>query len=263
MAMVLIDDLAAGVRLLTLNRPKVNVFNLELMQSLSSAVKDAEQEASVRALVVRGAGAVFSAGLDFKALLQSHVEGTQRAEHFGSAMDQAFFDVWTCRKPTVAVVTGHAIAAGYFVALACDFRYVVAGGGRYGMNELVFGAGFTRTAIEIGRHALQQHMAHAIQNAELFGWQEGLRNGSFHAGFENEEQLLAAAVAQAAKVGAMPPEAYAHVKAQLLDPYVDEVLAETGEEKRKTLEIYRSRETLQAIKRYVASLGGQQAAVPD
>ncbi len=255
MSVLLSETLPGGVRLLTLNRPKANVFDIDLMESLSAAVKDAEKDGDVRAILLRGTGPVFSAGLDFKAMMMARSESDAQAERFGASMSQAFLDVWQCSKPTVAAVTGHAIAAGFFVAIACDFRYVVEGVGQYGINELSFGAGFPAIAVEIGRYALQQHMPRAIQSAELFGWQEGLRNGSFHASFGAEEQLVAAATEQAAKTGAMPREAYAHVKTQLLAPYVARVMAESETMKQRTAEIFQSEETMQAIMKHVMNMG--------
>ncbi|MBZ0253493.1 MAG: enoyl-CoA hydratase/isomerase family protein, partial [Candidatus Methylomirabilis sp.] len=240
------------------NRPKMHVFNLELMEAILTALRDAEADAAVRAIVLRGAGSVFSAGLDFKAMMQARMEGPEQGERFGETMRQGFRNVWTCPKPTVAAVTGHAIAAGFFVAAACDFRYVAEGPGRYGMNELVFGAPFPPIAVEIGRYALQREMAHAIQSAELYGWEEGLRNGTFHKSFPTEEAVVKAAVEQAAKVGAMPREAYAQVKSQLLAPYVARVDNESEEHKRMTAAIYDSAETLEATMRYVANIVGQK-----
>jgi len=252
MAVLLHETLAGGVRLLTLNRPKQNPFDAELGDALSAAVKEAEGDPAVRALVLRGTGAVFSAGLDFKALMQSQMQAG--GEHFGTATSQALADVWTCPKPTVAAVTGHAIAFGFFAAVACDFRYVLEGPGKYGMNELSFGAGFPLLSIEIGRFALQRHMATAILSAELFDWREGLRNGTFHASFASEEQLMAAAVSRAAQIGAMPREAYAHVKEQLLRPYVERWKAETPAQQQVTAAIYRSDESMQALMQHASRL---------
>ena len=252
MPVLLEETLAGGVRLLTLNRPKNNPFDIELGEAVSAAVKGAEADPAVRALVLRGTGTVFSAGLDFKMLMQAQMGGA--GDRFGTATSQALADVWTCPKPTVAAVTGHAIALGYFVAVACDFRYVLEGPGKYGMNELTFGAGFPLLSIEVGRCALQQHMAKAILSAEMFDWQEGLRNGSFHASYADEDALLAAAVAQAAQIGAMPREAYAHVKEQLLRPYVERWRAETAAQREVTASIYRSEETLQALMTYASGI---------
>lgn len=258
MSVLLTENFAGGVRLLTLHRPRMNVFNIELMQALSRAVKEAETDVTVRAVVIRGAGSVFSAGLDFQALITARAAG--QTGPFGEAMHQCFLDIWSCPKPTVASVTGHAIAAGFFVAAACDFRHVVEGPGQYGINELLFGAGFPPIAVEIGRWALQRNMAYAIQSAELFDWREGLRNGSFHASHADEDQTLAAALGRAATVGAMPQAAYAHVKAQLLAPYVQRVLGQTPALRERTAAIFENEETVHSMLKYVTGIAARRGA---
>jgi len=256
MTVVKIDDLEGGVRLLTLSRPKANLFRVDLAEAISAAVAEATKDDAVRALVFRGEGMCFSGGLDFRALMEAQMAGPEERERFGDAVHRAFIDVWTCPKATVAAMTGHAIAAGWLVGAACDFRCVIEGPGKYGLNELEFGAGFPPIAIEIGRYVLQHRFAAHIQNGECYGWEEGVRNGTFHGSFKSEKELMDAAQAQAARVGAMPRAAYNHVKQQLIAPYMERVKAETPEHKARTAAIYQDPETMEAIMAYVAKVTG-------
>src|SRR5438045_3939920 len=71
------------VALLTLNRPTVmNAFNEELIQSLTNALRDAERDAGVGAVVITGSGRAFCAGQD----LQSRRAIFERGEvpHLGA-----------------------------------------------------------------------------------------------------------------------------------------------------------------------------------
>jgi enoyl-CoA hydratase/carnithine racemase len=61
---LLLTDLKEGVFTITLNRPKVNAFNFELIAALQSAFKQAERDDQVRCVVLTGAGDAFSAGQD-------------------------------------------------------------------------------------------------------------------------------------------------------------------------------------------------------
>src|SRR5690606_25662959 len=64
---VLREDLAGGVRLLTLNRPdKKNACNIGQAAGLRDAVREATADDAVRVIVVTGAGDAFSAGADMK-----------------------------------------------------------------------------------------------------------------------------------------------------------------------------------------------------
>jgi 2-(1,2-epoxy-1,2-dihydrophenyl)acetyl-CoA isomerase len=61
---ILRTDLTDGVLTLTLNRPKVNAFNFELIEAVKAAFKQAERDDQVRCVLLTGSGSVFSAGQD-------------------------------------------------------------------------------------------------------------------------------------------------------------------------------------------------------
>ncbi len=256
MAALLIDDMPGGVRCLTLSRPRANAFDPALMLCLSDAMEQIAADKNVRAVVVTGAGDYFSNGLDFSALLETLGKDMAGLKRFSDAMKKAFLGVWTCPRPTVAAVNGPAIAAGFLVAAACDFRYVLEGVEKFGLNELAFGAGFPPIAIEIGRYALGRALPPAILGALLFSWEEGLKNGSFHKSFFSQEQLLKCAYEKAARLGKMPQEAYAHVKAQVLLPFLKRVMEQTPEHEKKTFAMYSTDESARAITEHIARITG-------
>ncbi len=233
-----------GVLLVRLERPKANTFDLDLMASVRDAIAEALARHEVRALVLTGQGSFFSAGLDFKALQMALMGGSEAALAFMGSMRGVFLDLWGCTKPTVAAVNGHAIAAGLFLALCCDHRVVVQGDAEFAVNELAFGAGFPPIAIELGRWTMGRDFAQVILGAHRWGWRAGLANNSFHEAAESPEELLRVAIETAAHLGAMPASAYAHVKAQLIAPHLERVLAETPEHAARTAAIYTSPESL-------------------
>ncbi|NDC58381.1 MAG: enoyl-CoA hydratase, partial [Alphaproteobacteria bacterium] len=66
--LVLIDDPRPHVRRLTLNRPdKRNALSNDLRREMFAALEAADQDGDVRVVVIRGAGACFSAGYDLSA----------------------------------------------------------------------------------------------------------------------------------------------------------------------------------------------------
>ena len=248
------EEREGGVRLITLRRPKVNAFDIELMTALSEAMVEAGQQKEIRAVVVTGEGSVFSGGLDFKELFKASMGGPAGAAQFGDAMRQAFIDFWTCPRPTVAAVNGSAIAAGFLIAIACDFRFVTEDDGKYGLNEVTFGAGFPPIAIELGRYVLGRHMPEAILEGELYDWRVGLENGTFNHSVPADEDVVERALEHAKKLGAYPQEAYAHVKAQLIEPYMRVVNNETDEHKAKTASIFTTIETVEALMKYASGV---------
>lgn len=252
-------DVAGGVRVLTLQRPPANAFDLELMTALSTSIHAANDDSGVRALVVTGGGAMFSAGLDFRALMAALAAGDDADERFAATMEQTFIDLWTSAKPTVAAIGGHAIAAGYVLALAADVRLVAAGTGRFGLNELVWGAGFPTVAIELVRSVLGHHLQEVLLGGELFGADAGVANGSFTAALPGEG-LLAAACERARILGERPLASYAHAKALVLAPYVERARAEAPAVRERMRAASRSPETGRALARYLAALAGTKGA---
>ena len=122
---VLVTDTGA-VRTLTLNRPAAfNSFNLELKESLLTALADAAAESAVRAVVITGAGRAFCAGQDLKEHLGLVAARDPRVARtvaeFYNPMVRA---VAGMAKPVIAAVNGAAAGAGAGLAFACDLRIV-------------------------------------------------------------------------------------------------------------------------------------------
>lgn len=253
MSLLSIEDHAGGVRLVALDTPPVNAFDLELMLAVSHAFRGAVAEQDVRAIVITGSGPVFSAGLDFHAMMKVSSQGPEAAERFSRTMHQTFMDIWTCSCPTVAAVNGSSIAAGYLIAAACDFRIVAEGPGEHGLNEIRFGAGFPSVAVELGRSVMGPRVVQNLLSGELFDWKGGLENGSFTSS-ERPDALLAKALDTARQLGEFPQPAYAHAKAQLTLPFTERVRAETEEQKKKTEAIFTSEETVASLMKYIQSV---------
>jgi enoyl-CoA hydratase/carnithine racemase len=118
---LLVERLDHGIAVVTLNRPdRLNAVNKALHNELASFSRDAQQDATVRAVVLTGAGRAFCAGGDFA--------GDEWAGADPSALDegrQIVDNLLDLQKPIVAAVHGYAMGLGATIALLCDV--VVAG----------------------------------------------------------------------------------------------------------------------------------------
>jgi enoyl-CoA hydratase len=109
-------DVDSGVALITVNDPdRRNAVTDEISVGLRRAINDAENDPSVNAVVVTGAGKAFCAGADLSALGSAAEDGLRR-------LYDGFLAVADCTLPTVAAVNGPAVGAGLNLALACDVR---------------------------------------------------------------------------------------------------------------------------------------------
>src|SRR5205085_1650630 len=115
---------AEGVGRITLNRPdKLNAFSGTMREDLLDALSECESDASVRAVVITGAGRGFCAGgdVDYMAGLQKKGDVTAFRKLLDAGRD-IVLKITSMPKIVVAAVNGIAAGAGCNLALACDYR---------------------------------------------------------------------------------------------------------------------------------------------
>lgn len=117
--LVLTENPADGVFQITLNRPeKRNALNIPLLEQLCAAVQHANEDASVRVIVLRGNGPVFCAGLDLKEAGDPH-----NSHRSAELIAQMLSSVYYSSKATIAAVHGAALAGGAGLMSCCDLVY--------------------------------------------------------------------------------------------------------------------------------------------
>jgi enoyl-CoA hydratase/carnithine racemase len=130
-----------GLATITLARSdKRNAVNQAMFTELGDATEAAAAASDVRAVLVAGEGPSFCAGIDLSIIGElaglvsqaSDDEGGFRS--FVRVAQRPFRSLAGMPKPTVAAVQGHALGAGFQLALACDLR-VAATDARLGMLE--------------------------------------------------------------------------------------------------------------------------------
>ena len=128
-----------GVATIALNRPdKRNALNAQMFSELGDAAERAAGDPGIRGVLVKGEGPSFSSGLDIATLGQLAGTRGARFKTFVRSAQRPFLLLAQMEKPTLAAVQGHAVGAGFQIALACDLR-VVAEDVRFAMLEVRFG----------------------------------------------------------------------------------------------------------------------------
>lgn len=109
-----------GVFTITMNRPKVNALDSQAIFEMHTAFKDAERNADVGCVLLKGEGKQFCAGQD---LLEAHAAGEiSYRQHLLRTYNPLILQIRRLEKPVIAAIHGSCAGAGLGFALACDLR---------------------------------------------------------------------------------------------------------------------------------------------
>ena len=134
-------EIIDAVARITLNRPqRANAINEAMLCELDQALAQAERNADVRAVIVRGAGKCFSSGFDLKEQMERRPSGVGQWRAILRRDFDTVMRFWHCPKPTIAAVGGPCLAGACELALACDLT-IASDNAFFGEPELKFGAG--------------------------------------------------------------------------------------------------------------------------
>jgi len=116
-------DVADGIATITIRRAdKLNALLPEMILVMSDLIERARRDRKVRALVVRGEGKSFCAGDDLHPEDRFKYGPPDLHTRLKMGYPRLVNDLMQLRKPVVAMMRGHAVGAGFDLALACDFR---------------------------------------------------------------------------------------------------------------------------------------------
>jgi methylglutaconyl-CoA hydratase len=107
-----------------LNRPDVhNAMNAEMIGEIVDAFGRVNEMDDVRFVMLRGRGKSFCAGADLNYMKGIAQFGFEENYQDGLKLAKCFNAIYTCKKPTIAVVHGAAIGGANGLLAACDFVY--------------------------------------------------------------------------------------------------------------------------------------------
>lgn len=114
-------ETADGVAEITLNRPEAyNALNLAIVRELYDAVRRCDDDPSVRAVLLTGAGRAFCAGGDLKSFEAQREDIAAHVKDVTTAYHGAISRLARMEKPVIAAVNGVAAGGGMGLAMACD-----------------------------------------------------------------------------------------------------------------------------------------------
>lgn len=114
-----------AVRILVNNNPEArNAITQGLYHGLPSALREAQADPGVGAIVLVGQGQFFCSGGDLKLLATRHQLSPERRREQLEGLHRLIRAIVDCSKPVIAAVEGGAVGAGLSIALACDLLVV-------------------------------------------------------------------------------------------------------------------------------------------
>ena len=205
---VTVADVEPGLRLVTMDRPeRRNALDRASYAGLTQAFAAANDDESVRAVVLTGAGGCFTAGNDLRDFQDTQTTGESPGMVFLAALRD-------CAKPVVAAVEGHAVGIGATLLLHCDLAYAGAGA----TFRLPFAAlGLSPeggSSYLLPRIAGSKRAAELLMLAEPFG-AETAREAGFVNAVVPQGEALATALDKARALAALPVQGIAATKQAL------------------------------------------------
>ena len=125
----------------TLNRPKLNLFNSQMIEELINLWQSLRLDTSIRFIMITGSGDHFSAGVDLKEFTveKTTAEFARVGQLAGHEMMRSLENL---EQVTVAALNGVVVGAGMAIAMACDFR-IMAENSIISVPETAIGTYFT------------------------------------------------------------------------------------------------------------------------
>lgn len=128
-------DRKGAVGILQLNRPKMlNALSFGVFKEIGQAIDEFEADAAIGAIIVTGSEKAFAAGADIKEMQPKGYIDMFNADFIAIGGDR----VATCRKPTIAAVSGFALGGGCELAMMCDI-IIASDTAKFGQPEITLG----------------------------------------------------------------------------------------------------------------------------
>jgi enoyl-CoA hydratase len=171
-----------GVATISMDDGKANALSHDMWDQLGIAFDKAEEAKAI--VVLKGRDGLFSGGFDLKEI----AKGPEQAVFLTSRGSKMARRIMSFPTPVIGVSTGHCIAMGAFLMLACDYRIGAAGGFKTGLNETMIGMTMHHFGIELARYRIPLNYFHrCVINAEIWSPTDAVKAGFYDQAVPVEE----------------------------------------------------------------------------
>jgi enoyl-CoA hydratase/carnithine racemase len=238
------------VAVVKLDRNTTNALNLELVDELADILQRVKHNSDAYSLVLSSSHEkFFSIGFDIPQLI-----GISKDDFaiFYRTFNRTCIDLYTFPKPTIAAVTGHAVAGGCILALCCDYRIIAEGKKKMGLNEIKLGVPVPYPADCILRQIVGFRNAREIMDTGEFYQPEKLLQMGVVDQVLPQEHVLTQSIEKARLLSAMPQHAFDMIKRNRVEMIKLEVLSKLQEKEQFFLECWYSDETRKRLREAMA-----------
>ncbi len=212
-------EVSDSVALLRLDDGKANAISPALLEAINQHLDKTERDGL--AVVIAGREGKFSGGFDLNVMREGGAVG--RALVTGGG--RLSLRLGRHPGPVVAACTGHALAMGAVLLMACDLRIGADGPFKIGFNEVAIGMTTPLFLLEQARERMsKRHFHRAVVQAEIYAPGAALDAGFFDQ-IVSPEKVVEVATAEAARLAAMPREAFVSTRARARAAVPDQIEA--------------------------------------
>jgi len=215
-----------SVATLRLKNGVINAISPQLVNDLGAALNECRNFS--KGLILTGGSKFFSIGFDLPTLLPL---GRNEIAEFYHRFNQAILDLFTLPVPTLCAISGHAIAGGTILALACDYRFAAQEKNLLGLNEIKLGLPVPHLADLMLRLIVAERAATEIVYCGEFITAADSRKIGLVDEICPSDILEARAVEKVVELAALPAPAFAQIKdsrvAEIRSQYMENHPAKT------------------------------------
>ena len=238
--------------ILTMNRPKVNALNMDLVEEIRSSFKAIESDDKIRGVILTGTDNVFSAGLD---LVELYNYNEEEIRAFFISFGTMYIELARFTKPFICALNGHSPAGGTVIAVTADYR-IMAKGDKFkvGLNEVSVNVQITYNLINAYSFWLGRSLAYKyILEGKLLNNDEALAANLLDEVVPQDKLMLHAESRMKHYLQA-DPNILINTKAKLRKPLLDNILEGSDKDLEETIKVWWSPEVRTKMEWFIAML---------
>jgi methylglutaconyl-CoA hydratase len=172
---------------IALNRPeKRNALSGDMVTELKAAFARAEEDETVKVIVLKANGEAFCAGADLAYLQQLQQFSLEENLLDSNHLKDLFQQIYQLKKVVIAHVQGHALAGGCGLATICDFVFSTPEA-KFGYTEVKIGFIPALVSVFLIRKIGEQKAKQLLLSGDLMQGEEAVRMGLVNYLFAKEE----------------------------------------------------------------------------